>query len=84
VPVPVGSGFAEVKVGWWYPFGDAVGVFSGCPALLVEQPVIGLAGKGQGVDVGAVLCGPLLDVVNLGQVSGRGAAGSGAAAVLGS
>ena len=82
VPVPVGSGFAEVKVGWWYPFGDALGVLAGYPALL-EQFVVGAAGEGEVIDVGAAMDRPLVDVLGFGEVAGRGAAGSGAAAVLG-
>ena len=49
----VGSGLALVEVGWGDPFGVAAGVFAGDPAL-VEEFVIGWAGEGELVDVGAV------------------------------
>src|ERR1700739_4019221 len=83
VPVAVRPRLAEIEMRWRDPFGDALGVFPRCPALLLEQPVIGPAGEGQRVDVGAVVRGPFIDVVNLGQVSGRGTAGTGTATILG-
>jgi hypothetical protein len=65
------------------PFGGAVFAFSGGPAAGFDQGVIGAAGQGQGVDVGAMGGGPLLDVVDLAFVAGHVATGAGAAAVVG-
>ena len=78
----VDAGLAVVEVGWWDPFGVAVGVFSGGPALFGEA-VVGSAGQGQGVDVGATGARPAVDVVDLGPVAGDVATRLGAATVLG-
>ncbi|OHU62244.1 hypothetical protein BKG85_11770 [Mycobacteroides chelonae] len=68
---------------WWgYPFGGAVGVFSGGPAV-VEEAVMRCAGEGEVVDVSATAGGPFADVVGLAQVSRGGAVGVGVAAVFG-
>ena len=44
VVVGVGAGLAVVEVWWWDPFGVAVGVFAGGPALFGEF-VVGAAAK---------------------------------------
>jgi hypothetical protein len=48
-------------VGWWFPFGVAVGVFVGGPAAGLEHAVVGAAGEGEVVDVGAVAGGVVGD-----------------------
>ena len=78
-----GSWLAVVEVWRWDPFGVAVVAFSGGPAAGFDQWVIGAAGQGQRVDVGAVGGGPLLDMVHFAVVAGRVAAWARAAAVLG-
>ena len=50
---------------------------------MVEQFVVAGAGEGEFVDVSGAAGGPFLDVVHLAQVARRGAAGCGAATVLG-
>ncbi len=42
VEVIIDSGLAVVEVGWWEPFGVAVGVFAGDPAFFGES-VVGAA-----------------------------------------
>jgi hypothetical protein len=82
VVVGVGAGLAVVEVGWWDPFGLAVGVFAGGPAL-VGHCVVGVAAEGEGVDVGDGVGGVGVAVVDLAQIARHGAAGEGAATVLG-
>ena len=62
--------------------GVAVGEFFGGPAV-VEQFVVPGAGEGEFVDVSGAAGGPFFDVVHLAQVARGGAAGCGAATVLG-
>ena len=69
-------------MGWWDPFGGAVGAFSGFPAAGADEWVVAFAGEGECVDVGVSAAGPFVDVVHLGEVAGNVAAGGGAAAVL--
>src|SRR5262245_2348786 len=78
----VGSGLTVIEMGWRNPFGLAVGVLAGRPALL-EQPVVGSAGKSELVDVGAVRAGPVLHVVDLGVAGGDVATGVRTATLLG-
>ena len=51
VVVGVDAGLSVVEVGWWDPFGVAVGVFAGGPALFGEL-VVGAAAERHVVDVG--------------------------------
>lgn len=60
----VGSRLATIEVRRRYPFGIAVGAFSGGPALL-EKPVVRSAGHRELIDVGAVRPGPIFDMVEL-------------------
>ena len=78
----VDAGLAVVEVGWWDPFGVAVGVFAGGPALFGES-VVRAAGEGELVDVGAVVLCPGVDVVDLGVIAWDVAAWDGAATVFG-
>src|SRR5437588_7567007 len=71
-----------IQAGWWDPFGVAVGVFAGGPAFFGES-VVGSAGQGEVVDIGATGFGPAPDVVDLGVVERGGAARLGASAFLG-
>ena len=82
VEVAVGCWLAEVELVRWYPFGDALGVLAGDPAPF-EQFVVGTAGEGEDVDVGAAMFGPFVDMMDFGKVPGRGAAGPQTAAILG-
>lgn len=63
------------------PCGPSVGEFRCLPAIS-GQLVIGLAGKGEFVDVGWAAGRPLVGVVHFAPVAGHVAAGVGAAAVL--
>ena len=67
----VDSGLPVVQVWWWYPFGVAFGVFAGGPAFFGES-VVGSAGQGEVVDVGAVGFGPAFHVVDLAVVERDG------------
>src|ERR1700733_8974197 len=78
----VDPGLAVVEVWWWDPFGVAVTVFAGGPALFGEL-VVGAASESQVVDVGDGVGGVAVAVVGFAQVAGHGAAGEGAAAVFG-
>ena len=78
----VGAGLAVVELRRWNPFGAPVGRFAGDPALF-GQSVVGFAGKGQIVDVGAPAGGPLGDVVDFALVAGRITTGGAAATVFG-
>src|ERR1700761_9028166 len=82
VPVGVDAWLAVVEVRWGDPFGVAVVVFAGGPALLGEI-VIGAAAKSQVVDVGDGIGGVGVGVVDFAEVGGHGAAREGAAAVFG-
>src|ERR1700735_3646819 len=82
VVVGVGAGLAVVEVGWWDPFGLAVVVFAGGPAL-VGHCVVGVAGQGEGVDVGDGVGGIRVAVVDLAEVAGHLAVGEGAPPILG-
>jgi hypothetical protein len=62
-----------VEVWWWDPFGVAVCVFAGGPALFGEF-VVGAAGQGEVVDVGDGVDGVGVAVVGFAEVSGHGAA----------
>ena len=72
--VGVGAGLAAVEVGWWDPFGLAVVVFAGGPAV-VGHCVVGVAAEGEGVDVGDGVGGVAVAVVGFAQIAGHGAAG---------
>jgi len=54
----VRSGLAMIQVRRRYPFGFAMGVFAGGESALLDEPVVGSAGQGQFVDVGAAALGP--------------------------
>src|ERR1700722_6264986 len=73
---------AAVKVCWWDPFGLAVRVFAGGPALFGEF-VVGAAGQGEIVDVGDRVGGVGVVVMGFAEVGGHAAAGEGAATILG-
>ena len=79
----VRSGLAVIQVRWGYPFGVAVGVFAGGESALFDESVVGSAGQGELIDVGAVGGLPALDVVDLAVVRGGVASRLGAATVLG-
>ena len=78
----VSTGLSVVEVRRWDPFGVAVGVFAGGPALVGEF-VVGAAAKSQLVDIGDGVGGVGVVVVDFAEVAGHGAAGEGAATVLG-
>src|SRR5690348_7570150 len=78
----VGSRLPAIEMRRRYPFGIAVSAFSGSPALL-EKPVVGSAGHGELVDVGAVRPGPIFDVVDLAVIAGHVAARMRTPTVLG-
>ena len=80
--VGVGAGLAVVEVGWWDPFGVAMGIFAGGPALFGEL-VVGVAGQGEVVDVGDGVGGVGVAVVGFAEVGGHGAARERAPAVFG-
>ena len=71
-----------VEVWWWDPFGLAVAVFAGGPALFGEF-VVGAAAKSQVVDIGDGVGGVGVAVVGFAEIAGHGAAGEGAATILG-
>ena len=73
---------AAVEMRRWDPFGLAVGVFAGGPALFGEW-VIGAAGQREGVDVGDRVVAIRVTVVGLAEVAGDGAAGERAATISG-
>src|ERR1700758_303218 len=78
----VDPGLAGVEVGRWEPLGAAVFPFSGAPAGLFDELVVGGAGQGERGDIGgAVVGGPAVDMVGFTPVARRGAAGSRAATV---
>ncbi|CPZ21942.1 Uncharacterised protein [Mycobacteroides abscessus] len=73
--VVIRAGLAGVEVRWRNPFGNPVtAAFSGGPALL-EQPMVRAAGEGQIVDVGGPVVAPVVDVMNLAEVTGHGTSG---------
>jgi hypothetical protein len=76
------AGLPIIQVRRRDPFGVASGVGAGGPAFF-DASVVGSAGQGEVVDVGAVGLGPSLDVVYLAVVRGCVAAGLGAPAILG-
>ena len=80
--VGVGAGLAVVEVWWGDPFGVAVGVFVGGPALFGEF-VVGATGKAEVVDIGDRVGGVRVVVVDFAEIAGHGAAGEGAATILG-
>lgn len=71
------------QVRWWKPFGSAVPVFSGPPATGFDHPVMRPACEGQQVDVGQTAVRPLVDVVDLAQVTGNIASRCTASTLLG-
>ena len=79
----VRSGAAVIGVRRWYPFGVAVGVFAGGESAFFDESVVGSAGQGPFVDVGAAGGLPATYVMDLAVVSGGIAARLGAATVLG-
>ena len=70
----VDAGLSVVEVRWWDPFGVAVRVFAGGPALFGEL-VVGAAGKGELVDIGDRVGGVGVAVVDFAEIAGHGAAG---------
>ena len=82
VVVGVGAGLSAVEVCGWEPFGVAVGVFAGGPALFGEW-VVGTAGQAEVVDVGDGVGGVGIIVVDLAPVGRHRAAGEGAATISG-
>ena len=79
----VGSRLAVVGVRWRDPFGFAVFAFAGGPVAGSDEGVVGSAGEGEFVDIGAMGGGPVLDVVDFAPVSANGAAGPRTPAILG-
>jgi hypothetical protein len=79
----VGSRLSVVEVRWGDPFGGTVFAFAGSPSVGFDQGMIGPAGQGQRVDVGALRGGPFVDMMDLTPVPAHVAARAGAAAVLG-
>ena len=79
----VDAWLAVVEVGWWDPFGVAVGAFSGGPAAGFDQWMVGSAGQGELVDVGAMGGCPVVDVVDFAPVAAHVTARARAASVLG-
>jgi hypothetical protein len=79
---PVNTWLAMIKVRWWKPFGVAVVVFAGGPALFCEL-VVGSAAEGQVVDIGFPAFSPGRAVVNFGVVAGHVAAREATPTVLG-
>ena len=73
--VGVGAGLAVVEVWWGDPFGVAVLVFAGGPALFGEW-VVAAAAECQIVDVGGVGFGPRGDVVDFGVLARHVAVGN--------
>jgi hypothetical protein len=69
----VGAGLAAVEVWWGDPFGVAVVVFAGGPALFGEF-VVGAAGQGEIVDVGDRVGGVGVVVMGFAEVGGHAAA----------
>jgi hypothetical protein len=82
VVVGVGSWLAVVEMGWWNPFGVAVVVFAGTPAVFGDVVLWG-AGQGEVVDVGGAVVRVGVGVVDFAEISGHLAVGEGAAAVFG-
>ena len=80
--VGVDPALAVVEMRWWDPFGVAVRVFAGGPALFGEV-VVGAAGQGEVVDFGDGVGGVGVAVVGFAEVGGHGAARERAAAVFG-
>lgn len=78
----VRAGLAAVEVCGWDPFGVAVVALSGGPAV-AEEAVVGAAGQGELVDVGAVGVCLVCDVMDFAVVAGDIAARGRAAAVFG-
>jgi hypothetical protein len=76
------SGLAVVEVWWGDPFGLAVAVFAGGPALFGEF-VVGAAGQGEVVDIGDRVGGVAVAVVGLAQVARHAAAGKRTTAIPG-
>jgi hypothetical protein len=74
---------AVIEVRWGDPFGFAVFAFAGSPAAGLDEGVVGSAGEGEFVDVGAMGGGPVLNVVNFAPVSANGAAWPRTPAILG-
>src|ERR1700722_8291476 len=73
---------SPVEMRRWEPFGVAEFVFAGGPALVGEF-VVGAAGQGNVVDVGDGVGGVGVVVVGFAEIAGHGAAGEGAATILG-
>ncbi len=71
-----------VEVRRWEPFGIAVSVLAGAPALL-EQFVIRAAGQGELVDIGAPADGPCGDMMHLALIARHVTARAGATAIFG-
>src|ERR1700761_6243828 len=78
----VDPGLAVVEVRRGDPFGVAVGVFAGGPAVRGEF-VVRAAAESQVVDVGDGVGGVGVGVVDFAEVGGHGAAREGAATVFG-
>src|ERR1700736_639803 len=72
-PVPL---VAAIHMRRGNPFGDAAGWFSGCPAVVGDEAVVGSAGQGEVVDVGVPAVSPVgVGVMDLAPGGGHGAAG---------
>jgi hypothetical protein len=79
----IGPQFSAILVRRRDPFSLAVFAFSGGPAAGFDEGMVGSAGEGERVHVGAMGGCPFLDVVKLASVSGYDAAGVGAPTVFG-
>ena len=80
--VVVDADLAVDQLWWRDPFDAAVGAYSGNPATLFDQAVMGRASEDFLVDVGVAALGPTsLGMVDLAAVAGHRAPGEGAAAV---
>src|SRR5277367_2162830 len=82
VVVGVGAGLPVVEVCWGDPFGVAVVVFAGGPALFGEL-VVGAAAKSQVVDIGDGVGGVAVAVMDLAQIARHAAAGERTPTILG-
>ena len=73
--VGIGAGLAVVEVWWGEPFGVAVLVFAGGPALF-GQGVVAAAAECQIVDVGGVAFGVGRAVADFGEIARHVAVGN--------
>src|ERR1700735_415624 len=78
----VRSGLPVIQVRRRDPFGVALAIFAGGPALFGEF-VVGAAGQGEVIDVGGVSFSPRADMMDLGEIARDVAVGERAAAVFG-